>query len=309
LSTTTHPARTADSLLDLVGSTPLLRLARFAPDFDVRAKLEFFSPAGSVKDRIARGMIEDAERRGLLKPGGVIVEPTSGNTGVGLAMVAAVKGYEAIFVVPEGYAHNKVRLMLALGATVVRTEERLGMRGAIAGAEEIVGSRPGAFMPQQFANPSNPRVHAETTGPEIYDQCGGKLDAIVIGVGSTGTFVGCATFLAGKIPRLLKVAVEPQGSILRGGEPGPHKVEGIGLSFLPPILDRGLIDESIMVPDDEAFETCRRLARTEGLLAGGSSGACAAAALQVARKLGRDKTVVTIFPDAAERYPGQGVLA
>jgi cysteine synthase len=183
------------------------------------------------------------------------------------------------------------------------------MRGAIARAEEIVAARPGSFMPQQFKNPRNPGVHYETTGPEIYEQCEGKVDAIVMGVGSTGTFVGCAHYLRERNPNLLRVAVEPQGSILKGGEPGKHEVEGIGLSFFPEIFDRGLVDESEMVPDAEAFEACRELGRTEGILGGGSSGAAAAAARRVARRLGPAKTVVTIFPDMAERYPEQGILA
>jgi cysteine synthase len=301
--------RACESVLEAVGGTPLVRLRRFAHGLDLRAKLEFLNPGGSVKDRIAKSMIEDAERRGVLKPGGAIVEPTSGNTGIGLAMVAAVKGYEAILVVPEGCAHGKVKVMEGLGATVVRTQESLGMRGAIAKAEEIVGSRPGAFMPQQFRNPCNPKVHYETTGPEIFEQCEGRVDALVIGVGSTGTFVGCAQYLREKNPSLLRVAVEPQGSILKGGEPGKHEVEGIGLSFFPEIFDRSLVDESYMILDGEAFDACRELGRTEGILGGGSSGAVAAAALRVARRLGAEKTVVTVFPDTAERYPGQGVLA
>jgi len=306
--TTAFASRTCDSLIDLVGNTPMLRLSRFAPGLDLRAKLEYLNPAGSVKDRIAKAMIEDAEKRGQLSPGGTIVEPTSGNTGVGLAMVAAAKGYQAVFVVPEGYAHLKCKVMQGLGAAVVRTDPAEGMKGAIAKAEEIVASRPGAYMPQQFKNPVNPRAHYDTTGPEIEEQCDGKVDAIVIGVGSTGTFVGCARYLGERHPGLLRVAVEPQGSILQGGEPGPHKVEGVGLSFFPEILDRSLIDESIMVSDDEAFAACRELGRTEGLLVGGSSGAAAAAARKVARRLGPAKTVVTLFPDAAERYPEQGIL-
>jgi cysteine synthase A len=301
-------SRTFDSAIDLVGKTPMVRLSRFAPGLDLRAKLEFFNPAGSVKDRIAKSMVEDAERRGVLKPGGVIVEPTSGNTGIGLAMIAAAKGYETILVVPEGYAHGKVKVMKGLGATIVRTDEGKGMRGAIAKAEEIVASRPGAFMPQQFRNPANPAAHYETTGPEIEEQCDGKVDALVLGVGSTGTFVGCARYLGERHPGLLRVAVEPQGSILQGGEPGKHAVEGVGLSFFPEILDRSLIDEAIMIVDDEAFAACRELGRTEGLLVGGSSGAAAAAARKVARRLGPDKTVVTLFPDIAERYPEQGIL-
>ena len=309
MATATIRPRACESVVEAVGSTPLVRLRRFAEGLDVRAKLEFLNPGGSVKDRIAKSMIEDAERRGLLKPGGTIVEPTSGNTGVGLAMIAAAKGYTAILVVPEGYAHGKVKVMEGLGAVIVRTDEAKGMRGAIAKAEEIVASRPGAYMPQQFKNPSNPQIHYETTGPEIFEQCEGKVDAFVAGVGSTGTFVGCARYLREKNPKVLRVAVEPQGSILKGGEPGKHEVEGIGLSFFPEILDRGLIDDSLMIPDAEAFSACRELGRTEGILAGGSSGAAAAAAREVARRLGPGKTVVTVFPDMAERYPGQGILA
>jgi len=306
--TTAFAARTFDSVLQMIGNTPMLRLSRFAPGLDLRAKLEFFNPAGSVKDRIAMSMIEDAEKRGALKPGGVIVEPTSGNTGIGLAMVAAAKGYRAILVVPEGYAHGKVKVMEGLGAKVVRTEESKGMRGATAKAEELVASEPGAFMPQQFKNPANPRMHYETTAPEILEQCEGKVDAIVIGVGSTGTFTGCARYLRERNPHVLRIAVEPQGSILQGGDPGPHKVEGIGLSFFPDILDRSAIDEAIMIGDEEAFATCRELGHAEGLLVGGSSGANAAAARKIARRLGPGKTVVTVFPDIAERYPGQGIL-
>ena len=309
MTTETVTSRTCDSILELVGRTPMLRLSRFAPGLDVRAKLEYFNPAGSVKDRIAKSMIEDAERRGLLKPGSAIVEPTSGNTGIGLAMIAAARGYEAILVVPEGYAHGKVKVMQGLGATIVRTEQALGMRGAIRKAEEIVASRPGAFMPQQFQNPANPGIHYRTTGPEIDEQCDGSVDAIVMGIGSTGTFTGCARYLRERHPALLRVVVEPQGSILNGGEPGPHQVEGIGLSFYPEILDRSLIDESVVVPDDEAFAACRELGRTEGALVGGSSGAAAAAARTIARRLGAGKTVVTVFPDIAERYPDQGILA
>ncbi len=307
--TTASHLRTCESVVDAVGNTPLVRLRRFAEGLDLRAKLEFLNPGGSVKDRIAKSMIEDAERRGLLKPGGSIVEPTSGNTGIGLAMIAAAKGYEAILVIPDGYAFGKVKVMAGLGATIVRTDESRGMRGAIAKAEEIAASRPDVFMPQQFRNPRNPDVHYETTGPEIYEQCEGRVDAIVFGVGSTGTFVGCARYLREKNPNLLRVAVEPQGSILKGGEPGKHEVEGIGLSFFPEIFDRGLVDDSLMIDDHEAFAACRELGRTEGILGGGSSGAAAAAARKVARRLGAERTVVTVFPDMTERYPDQGILA
>jgi cysteine synthase A len=300
--------RAAPSLLEAIGSTPLAELSRFSRSAArIFAKLEFLNPGGSVKDRIARSMIEDGEKRGLLRPGGTIVEPTSGNTGVGLAMIAAVKGYRCIVVMPEGYGRVKAKLMEALGAEVIRTPADELMSGAIRRAEQIARET-GAYLPNQFANPVNPRTHYETTGPEIWAELGDSIDAFVAGVGTTGTFTGIARFLSERIPRLLRVAAEPQGSILGGGERGRHAVEGIGLSFLPPILDRSVIDEVISVSDDEAFETCRSLAREEGLLVGGSSGAAAAAALRVARRLGPGRTVVTIFPDGAERYPGQGIF-
>jgi cysteine synthase A len=300
--------RSGPGLLEAIGSTPHAELSQFsAGAARIFAKLEFLNPGGSVKDRIARSMIEDAEKRGLLRPGGAIVEPTSGNTGVGLAMIAAVKGYRCIVVMPEGYGRVKAKLMEALGAEVIRTPADELMSGAIRRAEQIARET-GAYLPNQFANPINPRTHYETTGPEIWAELGASIDAFVAGVGTTGTFTGVARFLSERIPRLLRVAVESQGSILGGGERGPHVVEGIGLSFLPPILDRSVIDEVMSVSDEEAFETCRALAREEGLLVGGSSGAAAAAALRVARRLGPGRAVVTVFPDGAERYPGQGIF-
>ncbi|MEO8433168.1 MAG: cysteine synthase family protein, partial [Acidobacteriota bacterium] len=273
------------------------------------AKLEWFNPGGSVKDRAAFAMLEDAEARGLILPGGTIIEPTSGNTGVAFAMLAAVRGYRCTIVMPEGAGQLKARLMEAFGAKVVRTPEKDLMSGAIQHARDLVAQTPGSFLPNQFANPANPRAHYETTAPEIWEALDGQIDAFVTGVGTTGTFTGCARYLAERNPRLLKVAAEPQGSILGGGERGHHAVEGIGLSFYPEILDRALIDEVITIDDETAFATCRQIARQEGLLAGGSSGVSAAAALQVARRLGPGKTVVTIFPDAAERYPDQGIFA
>jgi len=300
--------RSGPRLLEAIGSTPHAELPRFSRGAArIFAKLEFLNPGGSVKDRIAYAMIEDAEARGLLRPGGTIVEPTSGNTGVSLAMIAAAKGYRCIVVMPEGYGRTKAKLMEALGAQVVRTPASELMTGAIARAEEIAREK-GAYLPNQFANPVNPRAHYETTGPEIFAEFGESIDAFVAGVGTTGTFTGVARFLSERIPRLLRVAVEPQGSILGGGEHGSHVVEGIGLSFFPPILDRSVIDEVLLVTDDEAFETCRVLAREEGLLVGGSSGVAAAAALRIARRLGPGKTVVTLFPDGAERYPDQGIF-
>jgi len=294
-----------------IGNTPLVELPRFSPAGAARifAKLEWFNPGGSVKDRVGRAMLDDAERRGLIRPGGTIVEPTSGNTGVALAMLAAVRGYRCIVVMPEGYGHVKARLMEGFGAEVVRTPSKDLMSGAIQRARDIVAQTPNSYLPNQFANPANPKVHYETTGPEIWDAAGGRVDAWVSGVGTTGTFTGVARFLTERNPRILRVAVEPQGSILGGGEHGPHDVEGVGLSFFPDILDRTLIDEVVTIDDATAFEAARRLAREEGLLAGGSSGLSAAAALQIARRLGPGKTVVTLFPDGAERYPGQGIFA
>jgi cysteine synthase A len=299
----------ATALAASIGNTPMVELANLARgSARVLAKLEWLNPGGSVKDRIAAAMLDDAERRGLLQAGGTIVEPTSGNTGVALAMLAAVRGYRCVVVMPEGYGEVKSRLMAALGAEVVRTPAKDLMSGAIARAREIVASTPGAFLPNQFANPANPRIHYETTGPEIWESAGGRVDAWVAGVGTTGTFTGTAWFLRERNPDLLRVAVEPQGSILGGGEHGPHAVEGVGLSFYPEILDKSLIDEIVTIDDATAFDMCRRLAREEGLLAGGSSGMAAAAAVRIAERLGPGKVVVTLFPDGAERYPGQGIF-
>ena len=299
----------APSLSRAIGQTPIVELSRFSRGAArIFAKLEWLNPGGSVKDRIGRAMVEDGERRGLLAPGGTIVEPTSGNTGVALAMLAAAKGYRCVIVMPEGYGAVKARLMRSLGAEVVRTPADLRMTGAIARAREIAEKTPGAFLPNQFSNPLNPKAHYETTGPEIRRALGDGIDAWVAGVGTTGTLTGVALSLREGNPRLWRVAVEPRGSILGGGEAGAHRVEGVGLSFFPEILDRALIDEVITIEDDEAFDTCRRLAREEGLLAGGSSGLAAAAALRVAERLGPGKTVVTLFPDGAERYPDQGIF-
>jgi cysteine synthase A len=300
--------RAGPGLFEAIGSTPHAELPRFSRGAArVFAKLEFLNPGGSVKDRIAHAMIEDAEARGALEPGGTIVEPTSGNTGVALAMIAAAKGYRCVVVMPEGYGRTKAKLMEALGAQVVRTPASELMSGAIRRAEEIARET-GAYLPNQFANPINPLTHYETTAREIWAEFGDSIDAFVAGVGTTGTLTGVGRFLAERIPRILRVAAEPQGSILGGGERGPHQVEGIGLSFYPPIFDRSAFDEVLLVTDDEAFETCRVLAREEGLLVGGSSGVAAAAALRIARRLGPGKTVVTLFPDGAERYPDQGIF-
>jgi len=301
--------RLAGSVASAIGATPLVELPRFAAGAArLFAKLEWFNPGGSVKDRIARGMFEDAEARGLLGPGGTIVEATSGNTGVALALLAASRGYRCVIVMPEGYGEVKAKLITAAGAEVVRTKPEDRMAGAVDRAAEIAASTPGAWVPAQFSNPVNPRTHFETTGPEIAEQVGGRIDAWVAGVGTTGTFVGVARYLTERHPGILRVAVEPEGSILTGGSPGPHDVEGIGLSQIWPILDRSLIDEIVTVPDAPSFATCRELARDEGLFVGGSSGSAANAALQIARRLGPGKTVVTLFPDGAERYPDQGIF-
>jgi cysteine synthase A len=302
-------APATEALSQAIGQTPLVELTRFSRGAArIVAKIEWLNPGGSVKDRIGRAMVDDGERRGLLTPGGTIVEPTSGNTGVALAMLAASRGYRCVIVMPEGYGAVKAKIMASLGAEVVRTPADLRMTGAIARAREIARDTPGAFLPNQFSNPLNPRAHYETTGPEIRRALSGPIDAWVAGVGTTGTFTGVSRSLREDNPGLWRVAVEPRGSILGGGEAGPHRVEGVGLSFFPEILDRALIDEILTIEDEEAFDTCRRLAREEGLLAGGSSGLAAAAALRVARRLGPGKTVVTLFPDGAERYPDQGIL-
>lgn len=294
---------------DAIGSTPLVELSRFAQGgARLFAKLEWFNPGGSVKDRIARAMIDDAESRGSLAPGGTIVEATSGNTGVALAMLACARRYRCIVVMPDGYGENKARLMSALGAEIVRTPAKDLMRGAIERARALTAGIPGACLLDQFSNPANPRAHYETTGPEIWAALGPSIGALVCGVGTTGTFTGVARYLGERIPGILRVAVEPEGSILGGGPQGAHRVEGIGLSFFPAILDRSQIDEVLTIPDAEAFDACRRLGREEGLLAGGSSGAAAAAALRICRRLGPGKTVVTILPDGAERYPSQGIF-
>jgi cysteine synthase A len=300
----------AGSVLAAIGNTPLVELPHFSRGAArIFAKLEWFNPGGSVKDRIARAMVEDAEKRGLLAAGGTIVEATSGNTGVALAMVAAAKHYRCVIVMPEGYGDMKARLMRGLGAEVIRTPSDAMMIGAIERASQIVRETPGAYPPNQFYNPVNPQTHYETTGPEIAAQIGGPIDAWVAGVGTTGTYTGVARYLSERNPGLLRVAVEPQGSILGGGAPGPHDVEGIGLSRIWPIFEPSLMDEVLEIRDKEAFDTCRALAREEGLLVGGSSGAAAAGALRIAERLGPGKTVVTLLPDGAERYPDQGIFA
>lgn len=297
------------SVLELIGKTPLLRLGELEDGgAEIWAKLESANPGGSVKDRIGLGMVRAAEDDGRLQPGGTIVEATAGNTGIGLALVGTRRGYRVILVVPEKYSVEKQKLMRALGAEVVVTPTEEGMAGAKARAQAIASSIPGAVYVDQFSNPANPATHEHTTGPEIYEQTGGKLDAIVVGCGSGGTFMGAVRFLKSKIPGLLAVAVEPQGSVLGGGPAGNHLVEGIGMDEIPPIMDPGLADEVMTIPDPEAFAMVRRLARECGVLAGSSAGANVAAAVKVARRLGAGKRVVTVIPDSCERYLSKDIL-
>jgi cysteine synthase A len=301
-----------DSVLDLIGNTPMVRLRRIPErdDADVFVKLEYLSPGLSVKDRIGLGMIERAERAGVLKPGGTIIEPTAGNTGVGLALAGVQKGYRVILCVPEHFSIEKREVMRALGGEVILTPKDGGMKAAIAKAEELAKGIEGAYVPQQFANPFNTEAHYETTGPEVFEQMEGRVDAWIAGAGTGGTFTGVARYLRERLPAVACFIVEPQGSILKGGEAGPHEVEGIGAStFIPPVLDMSLADDVIKVDDDPAFDMVARLAAEEGILGASSAGANVHAALQVAKRLGKGKRVVTIIPDAAERYMSKGIYS
>src|SRR5688572_21863323 len=277
-------------------------------DADIFVKLEFLNPGGSIKDRIGVGMIARAERAGLLRKGGTIIEPTAGNTGIALALAGVQKGYRVILCVPENFSIEKKEVMKALGGEVVRTPKDAGMKGAIAKAQELAQSIEGSYVPQQFANIFNTESHYETTGPEVFEQMEGRIDAFVAGAGTGGTFTGVARYLRERLPDVYCVVVEPQGSILKGGEAGPHEVEGIGASsFIPPVLDMTLSNEVIMVDDDPAFDMVARLAAEEGVLGASSAGANVHAALQVARTLGPGKRVVTLIPDASERYMSKGI--
>ncbi|HUK46707.1 MAG TPA: cysteine synthase A [Terriglobales bacterium] len=296
--------RVADDITELVGQTPMLRLKRMVSksSADVFAKLEYLNPGGSVKDRAAIGIIQRAEQEDRLKPGGTIVEATAGNTGIGLALIGVNRGYKVALFVPENFSIEKVKIMQALGATVTRTPDEDGMKGAIERAQDYARKTPGAFMAGQFENPANPDFHFETTAEEIFQQMESRLDAIVIGSGTAGTFTGIARFMKKKLPKVFTVAVETQGSVLGGGPPGPHKVEGIGASFVPKNFDRSVCDEILMVSDDDAFDTVSALAAQEGVLSGSSGGANVFAAAQIAKRLGAGKRVVTMIPDSAERY-------
>jgi len=295
----------AESVLDLVGHTPLVRLRRIPPPGSARifGKLESLNPSGSVKDRIALSMVEAAEREGRLQPGDTIVEPTSGNTGIGLAMVAAVKGYRCVITMPEDYSLERRKLLTRFGAQLVLTPAMEGMTGAVCAAEELARENSGYFMPQQFLNPANPEAHKATTGPEILRATGGRVDAFVAGVGTGGTITGVSEVLKAADAACLVVAVEPARSrVLAGKRAGLHGIQGIGAGFIPGVLKREAYDELFAVSDEDAMEMMARLAREEGLLVGISSGANVAAALSIARRLGPDKTVVTMLCDTGERY-------
>jgi len=298
------PLRVAADITQLVGHTPMLRLGRVPSpgSADIFAKLEFLNPGGSIKDRAALGMILDAEARGLLREGSTIVEGTAGNTGVGLALIGVNRGYKVKLFVPEGFAEEKCILMRGFGAEVVRTPEAEGMAGAIRQANEVADAIPGAFMAGQFTNQANPNFHHDTTGAEIWEQMDGQVDGFVAGVGTGGTFSGVAQFLKEKNPAVISVAVETQGSILQGGPPGKHRVEGIGVSFIPETFHRAVCDRVMMVNDEDAFAMVKRLAAEEGVVGGSSAGAAVHAAVLLARELGTGKRVATIIPDSAERY-------
>lgn len=287
----------------LIGHTPIVEITQFPLPDGVRlfAKLEYYNPGGSIKDRLGIELIRDAEERGLLKKGGTIVEPTAGNTGIGIALAAVGTGYRVLFVVPEKFSQEKQELMRALGAEVVNTPTEKGIRGAIEKAQELAKEL-GAYCPQQFANPANPQAHYKTTGPEMWSQMDGNIDIFIAGAGSGGTFMGCAKYLKEQRPLVKTVIVEPEGSILGGGEAGSHKTEGIGMEFLPPYMEPQYFDEIYSVLDSDSFDLVKQLAKKEGLLVGSSSGAAMWAALEEAKKAKPGSHIITIFPDSSERY-------
>jgi cysteine synthase A len=302
--------RVAEEITELVGETPVLHLKKVVPAdaANVYAKLEYLNPGGSIKDRAALGIITDAERKGLLRPGSTIFEATAGNTGVGLALIGCSRGYKVFLAVPERFSREKVMLMEALGAEVVRTPDAEGMQGAIKLIKDLAAKTPNSFVAGQFENQANPDYHYQTTAREFYDQLQGQIDAVVIGAGTGGTFTGVARFLKERIPHLLAVAVETQGSILGGGPKGPHQVEGIGASFIPETFDGSVADEIVAVSDHDAFDMVKKLAAMEGVLAGSSAGANVFASLQVAKRLGPGKRVATMIPDSAERYLSKDIF-
>ncbi len=292
-------------ITELIGRTPLVRLNRLSPisGATIYGKVEFFNPGGSVKDRICLNMIDEAERLGALKPGGTIVEPTSGNTGIGLALVAAVRGYKLILVMPESMSMERASLLSSYGAQLVLTPAWEGMKGSIREAESIIAQNPSYFMPDQFSNPANPAMHKKTTALEILASLDGEIDAFVAAVGTGGTITGCGEVFKERNPNVKVIAVEPAGSpVLSGGEPGPHKIQGIGAGFIPKVLNRSILDRVMTVTDDEAYQTAKQLSKKEGLLVGISAGANVFAAQKVAHELGPGKNVVTILCDTGERY-------
>ena len=300
--------RVFNNITGLIGHTPLVEINRFTEKLGLKArilvKLEFFNPAGSVKDRIALSMIEDAEKKGLLNPGSVIIEPPSGNTGIGLASIAASKGYRAVFTMPETMSAERRKLLQAYGAEIVLTEGAKGMKGAIAKAEELARQTPGSFIPGQFVNPANPEAHVRTTGPEIWDDTDGKVDIFVAGVGTGGTVTGTGRYLKSKNPAVRVVAVEPAASpVLTQGKAGPHAIQGIGAGFVPEVLDTKIYDEVIDVTNEDALATGREIARKEGFLVGISSGAALFAAVELARRPeNAGKLIVALLPDNGDRY-------
>jgi cysteine synthase A len=294
-----------NSITELIGRTPLVRLNRLSKEGSATlyAKVEYFNPGGSVKDRICLNMIDEAERQGRLKPGGTIVEPTSGNTGIGLALISAIRGYKLILVMPESMSMERASLLSSYGAQLVLTPAWEGMKGAIKEAEALIGTNRDYFMPDQFSNPANPAIHRKTTGPEIWEAMEGHVDAFVTAVGTGGTITGCGEVFKAHDPRVRVIAVEPAGSpVLSGGDPGPHRIQGIGAGFVPKVLNRSILDGVLTVTDDEAYQMAKLLAKREGLLVGISSGANVAAAQKVAADLGPDKNVVTVLCDTGERY-------
>ena len=292
-------------ITELIGRTPLVRLNRLSKPggATIYGKVEYFNPGGSVKDRICLNMINEAERQGKLKPGGTIVEPTSGNTGIGLALIAAVRGYKLILVMPESMSMERASLLSSYGAQLVLTPAWEGMKGSIREAESLLMQNPSYFMPDQFSNPANPAMHKQTTAPEIWEALDGKIDAFVAAVGTGGTITGCGEVFKERNPSIKVIAVEPAGSpVLSGGDPGPHKIQGIGAGFIPQVLNRKILDRVIKVTDDEAYQTAKQLSKMEGLLVGISAGANVFAAQQVAEELGPGKNVVTVLCDTGERY-------
>jgi len=302
--------RVAEEITELVGETPVLHLRKLVPAnaADIYAKLEYLNPGGSIKDRAALGMIERAEKDGRLQPGATIFEATAGNTGVGLALIGCTRGYKVVLAVPEKFSQEKAELMAALGAEVIRTPDSEGMEGAIRYVKDRAIKTPNSFVAAQFENLDNPQFHYETTARELYEQMQGRVDALVLGVGTGGTFSGVVRYFKERNPQVLAIVADTEGSVLGGGAPGPHAVEGIGASFVPKTFDGSLVDEIIVVSDHDAFDTVKKLAAIEGLLAGSSAGTNVFASLEISKRLGPGKRVATIIPDSAERYLSKNIF-